>query len=174
MLDKPRLYVDVDDTLISECFVGSGFDLRPGVVTQLSVLGKLFECYWLTHRTEEDLVKTFDGLYAQMMMKKFQYAEWRAVDETDKAPFVLTAGQNHDFYWVEDPLSTGDLTQLHDAGLTERYVPVDPKGLWGFTRALRVLFDRAGIKEADIKKAGGKAAWFNEPLGLHFDWTYYE
>ena len=46
---KTILYLDVDDTLISECLPGSGFDLRPGVVTQIRVLSKMFDCHWLTH-----------------------------------------------------------------------------------------------------------------------------
>ncbi len=170
-MSKTKLFLDVDDTLISECFP-IGYDLRPGVITQLTILGKLFDCYWLTHRSEEDLIVTFDGLFANRMMRSFQYANWREVNNKDKAPYVISQGK--DLFWVEDPLSTGDLTELYDAGLSDRYIEVDPKGLWGFTRALRVLFERAGIDDAQIKKSGGFPSWFKEPLGIAFEWTFYK
>src|SRR5208337_167792 len=149
MSDKTILYFDVDDTLISHDCPGPGYDLRPGVVTQLTFLAKMFDCYWLTHRSQDDLIRTFDGLYARRMMSAIQYANWRTVDWRDKAPYVLS--HSKDFYWMEDPLSTGDLKELHDAGLSDRYIAVDPKGLWGFTRAIRTLFERAGIDDAQIR-----------------------
>lgn len=157
-----RLYIDVDDTLIAEFFKGSGYDLRPGVVTQLAVLGKLFDCMWLTHRSQEDLERTFDGLFAERMLKKFGYARWKETDGTGKANYVL--GQTKDFYWLEDPLSTGDMHPIKDAGLSDRYIPVDPKGPWGFTEALFRLFAKASIGEKEIAAAGGKIGWFGSPL----------
>lgn len=172
MPNKPGLYIDVDDTLIAECFVGSGFDLRPGVITQLRVLSRLFDCHWLTHWDQERLETLLYVLYAGHLARDIKYADWRAVSEDDKAPYVLA--HSHDFYWLEDPLSTGDMDKLAEAGVADRYIPVDPKGQWGFTRALRTLFDKAGITEAKIKRVGGKPQWFNEPLGDHFDWTFYE
>jgi hypothetical protein len=172
MAPKTILYVDIDDTLISKCFPGSGFDLRPGVITQLRYLSRLFDCFWLTHWDQDRVHRLLRTLYAQRLESQILYANWRAVDPSNKAPYVLA--HDHNFYWVEDLLSTGKLNQLIDAGLADRYIPVDPNGLWGFTRAIRTLFDKAGIKEAQIKRVGAEPQWFQEPLGDHFDWTFYE
>lgn len=169
---KTILYIDVDDTILADCFGNDQMNLRPGVVTQISVLSRLFDCKWLTHWSSEDLREMWFLLFASRLEHNIGYANWRTVSKTDKASYVLSQSSN--FYWLEDPLSTGDLSELEAAGLMDRYIPVNPKGLWSFTRSLRTLFDRAGISEADLKKVGAKPAWFNEPLGDHFDWHFYE
>ena len=170
---KPLLFLDVDDTILAECLPGAGFDLRPGVVTQISVLTKLFDCHWLTHRKKKDLDTLWELLFADQLVRNVSYANWRTIDEHNKAPYVLNGNRN--FYWTEDPLSTGSLKGLQEAGLMDRYIPVEPKGLWGFTRSLRVLFERAGIKDSHIKKVNGNPKWFVEPLTKdYFDFTYYE
>lgn len=168
---KSILYIDVDDTLIAQCLRES-FDLRPGVVTQIRILSVLFDCCWLTHWTREDLNSLWSKLYASRLIENVRYGDWRKLSRSVKSTYVLA--NNHDFYWLEDPLSTGNLNELAENNLMDRYIPVNPKGMWGFTRALRVLFTKAGIKNADIEAAGGNPKWFNEPLGDHFDWTYYE
>jgi len=172
MITRDLLYFDVDETFIAECLPGGAFDLRPGVASQLWVLSKMFECYWLTHRSEQDLAGLWHGIFADSLMKRIKYADWRAYDRSNKAPYVLA--HSHDFWWMEDPLSTGRLDALETNGLMNRFIAVQPKGMWGFTRACRVLFNRKGIKLSDVEKFGGKPSWFTEPLGDHFDWTYYE
>lgn len=167
---KSKLYIDVDDTIICENAPGPMFELRSGVVCQIHILSKLFDCYWLTHWNSRDLRILWTSLYAINALKGVQYLDWQVINSSDKAPAVLRGGL--DFYWLEDPLSTGDLTELSEKDVLDRYIPVDPKGMWGFTRAIRVLFDKAGISEKDIKSVGGNPTWFNEPLGDHFDWSF--
>lgn len=41
MQRKTTLYIDIDDTLIAQVLPGSGYDLRPCVITQLTVLGRM-------------------------------------------------------------------------------------------------------------------------------------
>lgn len=173
MSKKPLLYIDVDDTLLSTCFLNSGFDLRPGVVTQISILAKIFDCHWLTHWKKVDLDDLWTLLYAHRLKNEVTYANWREIDPSNKAVYVLS--KDHNFYWVEDTLSTGKLSKLKEENLLDRYIPVESKGLFGFTRALQELFRRAGIKDQDIKKVGGNPQWFREPLTKdYFDFTYIE
>lgn len=177
-MSKPRLYIDVDDTIIAVCFPSNGglgaggLELRPGVVTQIKFLSRMFDCYWLTHWSKERLKELWYLVYASTALKDVQYCNWREVNSSDKAPAVL--GGPRDFYWLEDPLSTGSMTLLEEGGLIDRYIPVEPRGLWGFTRALNVLFDKAQITTNDIKRVGANPVWFKEPLGDHFDWTFVE
>jgi hypothetical protein len=167
--NKTILYIDVDDTLISNC-TGYTYDLRPGVVTQISLLTKLFQCKWLTHWNKKALAEMWDLLYAYQL-RDIDYADWKNINRIDKAVYVIERDQP--FWWLEDPLSTGNLKELKAANLFDRYIPVEPKGLWGFTRALQELFRRAGITDKQIKDIGGKPQWFREPLSKdYFDFTY--
>ncbi len=52
---KTTLYIDIDDTIIAQILPGSGFDLRPCVMTQLTVLGRMYDCCWLTSWPYNDL-----------------------------------------------------------------------------------------------------------------------
>lgn len=169
---KTILFLDIDDTLLAEEAPGPNISLRPGVVTQVTYLNQLFEVHWLTHWSHKDVNTMWNSMYANNLSKNVRYCDWRAIDAKDKAPAVL-AGKP-DFYWLEDPLSTGSLKELDQAGLLSRYIPVNPKGMWGFTRAIQVLFSKAGITANDLKKVGANPSWFREPLGDHFDWTFYE
>ena len=173
---RAKLFVDIDDTLLADCFGQGIFDLRPGVITQLNVLSRMFDCHWLTHWQEEEVYDLWDLLHANRLVDKIEYANWRMVNKNNKEDYILLVNERYsNWYWIEDPLSTGSLEKLKAAGLMDRYIKVDPKGLWGFTRALNVLFDKAYIKEADIVKAGGKRRWFREPLTSDYlDFTYYE
>ena len=45
---RATLYIDIDDTIIAQVLPGAGFDLRPCVMTQLTVLSKVYDCCWLT------------------------------------------------------------------------------------------------------------------------------
>lgn len=176
-MPKTRLYIDVDDTIIAQSFrgntgIGTGYDMRPGVMTQLSYLARLFDCFWLTHWSHDRLHNLLHLVYADRLMSVIQYCHWREVDLSNKVPAVL-AGPT-DFYWLEDPLSTGNMTKLSLAGLEDRYIPVESVGPWGFIRAVHILFDKAGITENDIKRVGAHASMFKEPIGTYFDWNYVE
>ena len=48
MPGKPTLYIDIDDTIITQVLPGSGFDLRPCVMTHLRVLSRMYDCCWPT------------------------------------------------------------------------------------------------------------------------------
>lgn len=171
MAERPTLYIDLDDTILAQC-LGKGYDLRPGVLTQIDILSRMFSCYWLTHWQERELRELLYILYAGSRLRGIQYLNWRRNNTTNKAVTVVLGPK--DFYWLEDPLSTGDLKVLSERGVMDRYISVDPNGLWGFTRALRILFDKANITDKDIISSGGNPAWFKEPLGDHFDWTFYD
>jgi hypothetical protein len=147
-------------------------ELRPGVVNQLTVLSRLFDAYWLTHWEENAVNSLWALLYASLSLQDIGYCHWQKYDAKDKVFAVLDI--DPDFYWLEDPFSTGDLKKLHKAGLSDRYIEVEPKGMWGFTRACNELLVRAGTTEEQLKKAGGKWSLFEEPLGLHFDYTIYK
>src|SRR3954468_8579899 len=148
---RPCLYLDIDDTLITESFHLSGFDLRPAVISQLSVLVNIFQCKWLTHWDENSVEALFSTMYGAQVYRKTIYCNWRAYNLDNKAPAVLEGPE--DFYWLEDPHSTGDLSELSLAGKADRYICVEPHGLWGFTRALRILFSKANITSSDIIQA---------------------
>jgi hypothetical protein len=45
---RTTLYVNIDDTIIAQVMPGSGFDLRPCVMAKLAVLGRMYDCCWLT------------------------------------------------------------------------------------------------------------------------------
>src|SRR5208337_4278650 len=55
---RPTLYIDIDDTIIACIWDGSGFDLRPNIMTQLRVLKELYNVRWLTYWPEEPLYST--------------------------------------------------------------------------------------------------------------------
>lgn len=172
-MPRPTLYIDIDDTILAQCFPLFGFDLRPGVISQIGILSKLFDTYWLTHWDDLRVREFLNSIHATTQVcYHVGYCKWQGLSHESKAPAVVEGPP--DFYWLEDQHSTGSLKALVDNGKLDRYIQVDPKGLWGFTRALRVLFDKAGIKSKDIERVGGKPSMFNEPLGLHFDWTYVE
>jgi hypothetical protein len=159
---KPFRYIDIDDTIICEGAPGKILELRPGVVSQLMILSKLFRCRWLTHWDQDGLAELWTHLYAALALKNIEYFNWRDEHPVDKASAVLK--EDHHFFWLEDPLSTGDLTELENADLMNRYIPVEPKGMFGFARACQKLFDKAGITDEDIRKVGGSPQWFKEPL----------
>lgn len=156
---KTRLYIDVDDTIMAESFEGSGFDLRPAVCTQLIALSRLYDCYWLTHWDHKSLSVLFHNLYADRMFRNVKYADWKSVDSSDKATYVVKGP--HDFYWLEDPLSTGEMSKLKEFNLVDRYIPVDPKGPWAFAYAVNKLFARTGVGDNELKRVGAKIGWFS-------------
>ncbi len=48
MQRKTTLHIDIDDTIIAQVLPGSGSDLRPCVMTHLTVLSRMYDCCWLT------------------------------------------------------------------------------------------------------------------------------
>ena len=86
---KTTLYIDIDDTIIAQVLPGSGFDLRPCVITQLTVLGRMYDCCWLTSWPYIDSTAPGAGvsvatlmrcLYGSRINQTFRYADlgWRA------------------------------------------------------------------------------------------------
>ena len=168
MQRKTTLYVDIDDTIIAQVLPGSGFDLRPCVITQLTVLRCMYDCCWLTSWPYTDtpannvsIATLMRGLYAKGVNESFRYAEWDRDHQDGKAGFVLRNDAPEDWYWLEDPISKGEEAALAAAGKLDRYVPVDPTGPWGFLDAIDELFRRTGKTAADIRSAGGRPEWFN-------------
>jgi hypothetical protein len=152
------------------CHPGSCFDLRPGVMTQLCVLSRLYKCYWLTcwpwnekgtkHRV--DITTLMRNLYGTRINQDFQYREWCSGDPQRKAGAVLAKGAPENFYWLEDPLSPEEIAALKEAGKLDRYIRVEPKGQWGFLDAVNELFRRTGVTDNDLKRVGAKPEWFRK------------
>jgi hypothetical protein len=171
---KTTLYIDIDDTIIAQVLPGSGFDLRPCVMTQLRVLGRMYDCCWLTMwpytaprhlRSREDrmsIVTMMGCLYGTEINETFRYAEWDRDDEQGKAEFVLRKDAPKDWYWIEDPLFKIEREALAAAGQLDRYICVEPHGPWGFLDAVNELFRRSGKSANDIKHVGGRPEWFDK------------
>ena len=171
---KPTLYIDIDDTIIAQVLPGSGFDLRPCVITQLAVLGRMYDCCWLTmwpYREPRRPKARYDGMSIVTMMtclygtdinEQFRYAEWDRDHPEGKAEFVLREDAPKDWYWIEDPLFKYELEALAAAGMLDRYICAEPRGPWGFLNAVNELFRRSGKSANDIKRVGGRSEWFDQ------------
>jgi hypothetical protein len=156
-LAQSTLYIDVDDTIIANCWDRSGFDLRPSVMTQLRVLKELFHVRWLTCWPEDCLQQLFKDLYGQDIWRDTQYENWRQAEKVDavlKGPV--------DWYWLEDPLYGTDVLRLRKAGLTHRYIQVNPRGSWAFAEACQKLFVLTGIDAKRLEEVGAKMEWFQK------------
>lgn len=173
-MSKPILYVDIDDTFLANVYYGSGFDLRPGTMTYLRVLSKLFNCYWLTSwpynspKTQRkahagrDIVTMMRNLYGTSINQEFQYAQWAEGHPIRKAGYVLDPVRcDLDWWWLEDPITQEEYNALVAAGKLNRYIRVEPQGQWGFLDAINELFRRAGITENDLRKVQAKPEWFD-------------
>ena len=170
MFRKTTLYIDIDDTIIAEVLPGSGRDLRPCVITHLTVLGQLFDCCWLTSwpyspadaGPSGTCVQTLmRALYGHRINETFRYARWDHEHPDGKAGFVLDPTQPEDWYWLEDPIPAGEQDALNAAGKLERYIPVDPQGPWGFLDAVNELFVRTGITRTAFDQIGARPEWFD-------------
>ena len=176
MARKTTLYIDIDDTIIAQIVPGAGFDLRPCVMTQLTVLGKMYDCCWLTSwpytepkrpKSREDrmsIVTMMRCLYGTRINETFRCAEWDRDHDQGKAEFVLREGAPKDWYWIEDPLFKEERMALDTAGQLGRYISVEPQGPWGFLDAVNELFRRSGKSANDIKHVGGRAEWFDRAV----------
>ncbi len=167
MQRKTTLYIDIDDTIIAQVLPGSGFDLRPCVITHLTVLGRMFDCCWLTSWPYMDLTTgasvatLMRVLYGARINETFRYADWDRDHPDGKAGFVLRDDAPEDWYWLEDPIPNGERSALAAAGKLDRYIPVDSTGAWGFLDAINELFRLSGKTAADIRLAGGRPEWFD-------------
>ena len=173
MSRKTTLYIDIDETIIAEMFRGAGFDLRPCVMTHLTVLGRMYDCCWLTTwpYTEPKRPKArYDRMSIVTMMRclygtdnneRFRYAEWDRDHDDGKAEFVLRPGAPTDWYWLENPLFRYEREALAAAGKLDRYICVEPTGPWGFVNAVNELFRRSGKSANNIKHVGGRPEWFD-------------
>jgi hypothetical protein len=167
---KTTLYVDIDDTVIAQVLPGSGFDLRPCIITHLTVLGRMFDCCWLTSwpytdaataGTSMSVATLMRGLYGSRINETFRYAEWDRNHPDGKAGFVLREDAPEDWYWLEDPIMKGEQAALAAAGKLDRYIPVEPTGAWGFLDAVNEVFRLTRKMDADIEQAGGRPEWFD-------------
>lgn len=167
---KTTLYIDIDDTIIAQVLPGSGFDLRPCVITHLTILGRMYDCCWLTSWPYIDTATPSTGvsvatlirsLYGASINETFRYADWDGDHPDGKAGFVLRNDAPDDWYWLEDPILKGEEAALATAGKLDRYIPVEPTGAWGFLDAVNELFRRTGKTAADLRHANGRPEWFD-------------
>ena len=167
MQPKTTLYLDIDDTLIAQVLPGSGFDLRPCVITHLTVLGRMYDCCWLTSWPYIDpaggvsVVTLIRSLYGAGIHQTFRYADWDRDHPDGKAGFVLRDDTPEDWYWLEDPLPQGEQAALAAAGKLNRYIPVEPAGAWGFLDSVNELFRRTGKTAADLRHSNARPEWFD-------------
>lgn len=175
MPPKITLYIDIDDTILAQVLPGAGFDLRPCVVTQLVVLGRLFDCCWLTSWPYAPASAPASGmcvqtlvrsLYGQRINETFRYADWDRNHAQGKAGFVLRPDQPEEWYWLEDLIPLGEREALVNSGKIDRYIEVALQGAWGFLDAVTELFRRTGITKADLVQAGARPEWFDRDVIL--------
>ena len=88
MPGRTTLYIDIDDTIIAKILPGSGRDLRPCVMSQLAVLGRMYDCCWLTvwpyaepkrsslFEDRTSIVTLMSCLYGSQINETFRYADW--------------------------------------------------------------------------------------------------
>jgi hypothetical protein len=160
--NKSRLYLDVDDTIIAVCHKGSGFDLRPGVLTQLQILTRLYDCVWLTCWPRTNVYALIKALYGSSINSKMTYANWDHSHPWRKAGYVLDPSKPQNFWWLEDPLCKEELDALHVQDKMNRYVRVEPFGPWAFLDSVNELFKRTGVDDQKIKRVGGNPDWFKK------------
>ncbi len=162
---KPRLYIDIDDTIMGRYYPSTFLELRPGVIGQLGVLSKLFDCRWLTcwpweNEKGQDIKSLLRVLYAHDLINGIPYQRWTYPG--GKTGAVLAPGQPTDFWWLEDMLSKDELADLGKAGKLDRYVHVSSRGAWGFADSCLDLFNRAGVTEEMIRSRGGLIRMFQK------------
>jgi len=163
MLHRTTLYIDIDDTIIAQVLPGSGFDLRPCVMTHLTVLSRMYDCCWLTMwpytepkrpRPGQDrmsIVTMMRCLYGTQVNDTFRCAEWDRDHEQGKAEFVLREDAPKDWYWIENPLFKYEYEALVAAEKLDRHICVEPEGPWGFLDAVNESLRRSGKSASDIK-----------------------
>jgi hypothetical protein len=169
MAKKYKLFIDVDDTIIANCYKGSGFDLRPGALTQLRVLTKLYDCEWLTMWPKKDIFALVRSLYGSYINTNIGYADWETHPRHPwrKAGYVLDPKRTQDFYWLEDPLCPEEMHALRDHKKLDRYIRVEPFGQFAFLDAVNELFKRSGVGTNELKRVGASPEWFDREAIMH-------
>ncbi len=162
---KPRLYIDIDYTIMGRYYPKTFLELRPGVIGQLRLLSKLFDCRWLTcwpweNEKGADIKSLLRVLYASDLINDIPPQTWSYPG--GKSGAVLAPGQPTDFWWLEDQLSKDELADLEKAGKLGRYVHVSSRGAFAFADACIDLFGRCGIGGQDIKAKGGQMRMFQK------------
>ena len=99
MPGRTTLYIDIDDTIIAKILPGSGRDLRPCVMSQLAVLGRMYDCCWLTvwphaepNRDRTSIVTLMSCSYGSQINETFRYADWDQDHPQGKAEFKTGTG----------------------------------------------------------------------------------
>ena len=164
---RPALYIDVDHTIMARNFPEGFLELRPGVMGQLRILSRLFDCRWLTcwpwdDGAGMDVRSLLRALYSDDLVPKIGYCTWKRGHPDGKAGTVLAPGAPTDFWWLEDPLGRNERRALERAGRLDRYVEVSPSGPWGFADACLDLFERVGIRDDDLAAPGGSLRMFRK------------
>lgn len=165
-----RLYVDIDDTILGRMFRDTFLDLRPGVMTQLTVLSRLFDLYWLTcwpwenERSGMCLKNLLTNLYGYKLIEKTTYMKWTYPG--DKVGSVLDPANPQNFWWLEDQLDRDTIAKLTVAGKLDRYIHVDSVGPWAFMDSCLELFKRANVDKQMIKSVGGRIQLFQKECYL--------
>ena len=162
---KARLYIDIDDTILGRYLPCTFLELRPGVIGQLGVLSRLFDCRWLTcwpweNEKGQDIKSLLRALYAHDLINEIPYQKWGYPG--GKSAAVLQPYQPTDFWWLEDQLGKDELADLEKAGRLDRYVHVSSRGAWAFADSCLTLFKKTGITAQDIASRGGHIRMFQK------------
>ena len=89
MQRKTTLYIDIDDTIIAQVLPGSGFDLRPCVITQLTVLGRMYDSCWLTSWPYVDPVASATGVSVATLIRSLYGAGIRRPSATPSGTAII-------------------------------------------------------------------------------------
>jgi hypothetical protein len=98
------------------------------------------------------------------LIDSIEYTRWQTrihAGREDKVDAVLEGPE--DWYWLEDPLPKEELKKLKAAGKIDRYIPVAPKGPWGFLDGIHELFRRKGIGAKELWAVDADPFWFEKP-----------
>ena len=164
---KPRLYIDVDDTIMGKYFPFTFLELRPGIMAQLRILAKLFHVYWLTcwpweNESGMDIQTLLRVNYGHDLVRDTQPMRWTYDHPARKAHAILEPTLPQDWWWLEDRLEHGEWKAIEAAGKADRYIEVKALGPWAFADACLELFKRAGIGHQELLRAGGSFKFFRK------------
>jgi hypothetical protein len=131
-MSKPTLYIDVDDTILFA--TEEKYVLRSRTEDLILELSNQFDCFWLTKWDEKPL-QQFLAENAPALLACVKYKDW---SEAGCKAAAVIAGPP-DFWWLEDPFSTGSTKLLEQNGNADRYVVVNPFVEGGLSDAIDVL-----------------------------------
>lgn len=135
---KPRLYIDVDGTILGLYGEPGEFQMRPGVNSFLRWADEHFECIWLTAWGER--------ANALMRMcqfnREFPAARW----EQSKTEGIDMSGE---WFWIDDDLLDGERADLEEHEVLDRHILVPLRG----ADALAVVRRQLELRLRKIGKA---------------------